>query len=128
MLSNGKRCGWLIWLAVAFLGIKGSLLTLDTDFRRRLNRAMPRALRIEYPGAIYHVMNRGDHREPIFRDDFDHKRLKDSDCATPAAETAVTLKRIAAELHMGTWTHVANRLADNPTQSDHQPDLNLCQK
>ena len=30
---------------------------------------MPRALRIEYPGAIYHVMNRGDRREPIFRDD-----------------------------------------------------------
>ncbi len=36
---------------------------------------MPRALRIEYPGAIYHVMNRGDHREPIFRDDLDHKRF-----------------------------------------------------
>jgi len=33
---------------------------------------MPRALRIEYPGAIYHVMNRGDRREPIFRDDRDH--------------------------------------------------------
>jgi putative transposase len=29
---------------------------------------MPRALRIEYPGAIYHVMNRGDRREPIFRE------------------------------------------------------------
>ena len=27
---------------------------------------MPRALRIEYPGAIYHVMNRGDHREPTY--------------------------------------------------------------
>ena len=26
------------------------------------------------------------------------------------AETAVTLKWIAAELHMGAWTHVANRL------------------
>ena len=26
-----------------------------------------RKLRIQYPGAIYHVMNRGDHREPIFR-------------------------------------------------------------
>ena len=26
------------------------------------------------------------------------------------AETTVTLKWIAAELHMGTWTHVANRL------------------
>jgi REP element-mobilizing transposase RayT len=36
---------------------------------------MPRALRIEYPGAIYHVMNRGDRREPIFCDDPDHKRF-----------------------------------------------------
>jgi len=26
-----------------------------------------RKLRVQYPGAIYHVMNRGDHREPIFR-------------------------------------------------------------
>jgi len=30
-----------------------------------------RKLRLEYPGAIYHVMNRGDRREPIFRDDRD---------------------------------------------------------
>jgi REP element-mobilizing transposase RayT len=36
---------------------------------------MPRALRIEYPGAIYHGMNRGDHREPIFHDDNDRKRF-----------------------------------------------------
>ena len=36
---------------------------------------MPRQLRIEYPGAIYHVMNRGDRREPIFYDDFDRKRF-----------------------------------------------------
>src|ERR1035437_3264410 len=36
---------------------------------------MPRALRIEYPGAIYHMMNRGDHREPIFHDDNDRKRF-----------------------------------------------------
>src|SRR5215472_9367760 len=34
---------------------------------------MGRKLRVEYPGAIYHVMNRGDHREPIFRDDHDRK-------------------------------------------------------
>ena len=34
---------------------------------------MPRKLRIEYPGAIYHVMNRGDRREPIFKDDTDRK-------------------------------------------------------
>jgi putative transposase len=36
---------------------------------------MPRALRIEYHGAIYHVMNRGDRREPIFKDDADHRRF-----------------------------------------------------
>jgi putative transposase len=34
---------------------------------------MPRKLRVEYPGAIYHVLNRGDRREPIFRDDEDRK-------------------------------------------------------
>jgi REP element-mobilizing transposase RayT len=27
--------------------------------------------RIEYAGAVYHIMNRGDHREPIFLDDID---------------------------------------------------------
>ena len=43
-------------------------------------------------------------------------------------ETLVTLKWIATELQMGTWTHVANRLSVSPTQADHQPDLNLCQK
>ena len=32
---------------------------------------MPRKLRIEYEGAIDHVMNRGDRREPIFIDDAD---------------------------------------------------------
>jgi len=34
---------------------------------------MPRALRVEYEGAIYHVMNRGDRREDIFFDDLDRK-------------------------------------------------------
>ena len=36
---------------------------------------MARPLRVEYPGAIYHVMNRGDRREPIFRDDADRERF-----------------------------------------------------
>ena len=36
---------------------------------------MPRKLRMEFPGAIYHVMNRGDHREEIFRDDEDRTRF-----------------------------------------------------
>ena len=34
---------------------------------------MPRKLRMEYEGAIYHVMNRGDRREPIFADDQDRE-------------------------------------------------------
>ena len=34
---------------------------------------MPRQPRIEYPGAVYHVMNRGDRRENIFVDDVDRQ-------------------------------------------------------
>jgi putative transposase len=36
---------------------------------------MARKIRIQYPGAIYHVMNRGDRREPIFEDDKDRERF-----------------------------------------------------
>ncbi len=36
---------------------------------------MARKLRIEYPGAIYHVMNRGDRRESIFHDEADRQRF-----------------------------------------------------
>jgi len=32
-----------------------------------------RKLGVQYPGAISHVMNRGDRREPIFRDEDDHQ-------------------------------------------------------
>ena len=34
---------------------------------------MPRSLRIQYPGAFYHVMARGNRREAIFRDDVDRR-------------------------------------------------------
>ncbi len=36
---------------------------------------MARKLRVEYAGAIYHGMNRGDRREPIFRDQADRQRF-----------------------------------------------------
>lgn len=39
---------------------------------------MPRQVRIEYGGAIYHVMVRGDHREMIVRDNEDRKRFEKS--------------------------------------------------
>jgi putative transposase len=36
---------------------------------------MARKMRVQYPGAVYHVMNRGDRREPIFQDDADRERF-----------------------------------------------------
>jgi putative transposase len=41
---------------------------------------MPRQLRIEYPGAIYHMMNRGDRRELILQDDTDRKHFVSTWC------------------------------------------------
>jgi hypothetical protein len=34
---------------------------------------MPRQLRLQYPGAMYHVMSRGNRREKIFLDDVDRQ-------------------------------------------------------
>ena len=39
---------------------------------------MARKVRVQYPGAIYHVMNRGDHSEAIFRDCRDPERFLDT--------------------------------------------------
>ena len=36
---------------------------------------MARPLRIQYPGAIYHVMARGSHGQSIFSDDPDRQRF-----------------------------------------------------
>ena len=36
---------------------------------------MARPLRIEFPGAVYHVTSRGDRREAIFEDDTDREAL-----------------------------------------------------
>jgi REP element-mobilizing transposase RayT len=39
---------------------------------------MARKLRVQYAGALYHVLNRGDRRELIFRDDADRQRFLDT--------------------------------------------------
>lgn len=39
---------------------------------------MPRNVRIEYPGAVYHVMCRGDRREDIFQSDDDRQTMLDT--------------------------------------------------
>ena len=36
---------------------------------------MGRPLRLEYPGAVYHVMSRGHERAAMFRDDEDRERF-----------------------------------------------------
>ena len=36
---------------------------------------MARKMRIQYPEAIYHVVNRGDRRDAILEDDEDRERL-----------------------------------------------------
>jgi hypothetical protein len=34
---------------------------------------VPRQIRIEYEGAIYHVMSRGDHRENIVQENYNRR-------------------------------------------------------
>ena len=36
---------------------------------------MARKARVEFAGAVYHVLDRGDRREPIFKDDTDRRRF-----------------------------------------------------
>lgn len=39
---------------------------------------MARKLRVEYPGVVYHVLNRGDRRQDIFHDDRDQELFLDA--------------------------------------------------
>ena len=50
-------------------------ILLTADRAGGYGEPMARKLRIQYPGAIYHVMNRGDRQEPIFGDDRDRQRF-----------------------------------------------------
>ena len=60
---------------------------------------MARKLRIQFPGAIYHVMNRGDHREEIFRDDLDRH------CFLETLEEACN--KTSWQVHSFSWEAVA---------------------
>ena len=63
---------------------------------------MPRQLRLEYPGAIYHVLNRGDRREDIFEDDQDRERF----LATLAQACRKTEWQVHAWCLMGNHFHL----------------------
>jgi hypothetical protein len=64
---------------------------------------MARKLRVEYPGAIYHVMSRGDHREPIFKDDLDRCHFLET-LGETCAKTSWQILRTRTESFMGFWT------------------------
>ena len=52
---------------------------------------MPRKPRVQYPGAIYHVVSRGDRREAIFVNDVDrHDFLRTPVSATVSATSLNT--------------------------------------
>ena len=63
---------------------------------------MARKLRVEYPGAIYHVVNCGDRREAIFHDDADRKRFVE----TLAESCAKTAWRVHAYVLMPNHFHL----------------------
>jgi putative transposase len=46
---------------------------LDAGRYLAMLAVMPRAMRVDYPGAIYHVMDRGDRHEDIFVDEVDRQ-------------------------------------------------------
>jgi REP-associated tyrosine transposase len=74
---------------------------------------MARKLRVEYPGAIYHVMNRGDRREPIFRDDKDRHGFLDT-LAEACGKTAWQVHALclmANHFHLVLETPQANLVA-----------------
>jgi putative transposase len=56
----------------------GQVSHCNVDDARLCCRAMARPLRIEFPGALYHITSRGDRREHIFEDDADRLRFLDT--------------------------------------------------
>lgn len=90
---------------------------------------MARLMRVDYPGAIYHLLNRGDRREPTLRDDVDRRLvvgMLDEVCGRSGYQvhasclmpnrfhlsietpqpTSVTVAWMAAGLQMGSAAHV----------------------
>ena len=63
---------------------------------------MPRSIRIEFPGAFYHVMARGNRREPIYADDEDRRYF----LKTLGEACAMTGWRVHAWALMGNHYHL----------------------
>ena len=63
---------------------------------------MPRAMRVEDPGAIYHVMDRGDRQEDIFADGVDRQDFLQTLAEACRQTEWPPIKWIAARMHIGT--------------------------
>jgi len=68
-----------------------------------------RPLRIEYPGAAYHVMARGNQGRAIFKDDPDRRRFLE----TLAEACEKTGWRIHASVLMGNYYHLKVETPEN---------------
>ncbi|MEK6777678.1 MAG: transposase [bacterium] len=54
---------------------QGQVLLLDFSLPACYCLFMARPLRIEYPGAVYHVTSRGNDKKPVFKDDQDRNNF-----------------------------------------------------
>ena len=71
---------------------------------------MSRALRIEFPGAVYHVTSRGDQREAIYRDDADRRAQLDilAQALDRFDAQALACCQMGNHFHLVLHTRVAN--------------------
>lgn len=54
---------------------QGQVLPIDIRYFVVLLLPMSRPLRIEYPGAVYHVTSRGNEKKPVFKTDRDRQNF-----------------------------------------------------
>ena len=72
-----------------------------------------RKLRVQFPGAIYHVLNRGNRREPIFKDDADRARFLETlgQCCTKTERQVHAWCLMNNHFHLVIETPKANLIA-----------------
>ena len=100
--KKGSPIAWVIW-------------GVDSDSSIVWDAGMPRKLRMEYPGAMYHVMSRGDWRERIFLDDVDREEAQDRRLSYPWSSFGAYL---AAPEHRPGWVRVDRLLGEHGIQED----------
>jgi hypothetical protein len=78
---------------------------------------------LEYPGAVYHVMARGNQGQPLFRDDRDRRVFLEVLAGWLRERTTVSLRWVAERLGMGHYTRVTQAVS----RLKHRPGRRLRQ-